>query len=63
MSDIHSPLSDPLRGVVRPTPALPVRRELERNRRLPPKSPRHPQTDMPQPAGGTPHIDEYARGI
>jgi hypothetical protein len=62
MSDPHSTLSDPLRGVIRPTPALPIRREQERDRRHTPVPPRRPQTDRSLPDGGTSHIDEYAGG-
>jgi hypothetical protein len=60
MSDPHSTLSDPLRGVIRPTPALPVRREQEKERRRAPATPRRPQTNTRLP-DGTAHIDEYAR--
>lgn len=62
MSDSYSPLSTPLGGVIRPAPAIPVRREQEGDRRRKPVTPRHPSRGTPPADGQVPHIDEYALG-
>lgn len=60
MSDTYPPLSAPLGGVIRPTPATPIRREQESDRRRKPVTPRHPSRRTPPADGALPHIDEYA---